>query len=402
MKDRVTYGSQVLYVGPTGVFGDLGASSISGITPTQLHHVNYIEHDIESPTESAYQFGTLKPVGEALVEPISVKLEFEYSLADLQNEKWLGFTIDDLNTSSISGFLDQKNDEQNFYILTSDSTKAIIDQSKEEFLSNDQNYITSFGNCVVESYKISASLDTVPSASVSMDASTIFYSKGTSGILKPSMDQYDKCWPELEDIPFPQKLIIPPPQEDNLNVDSLRAAYINMYFSTDSCPQGGYILPTGALRSDSRSSCSLTSFEIELDLPRRKARRLGSKFPISKKIKYPAYLRFSCTAKAKDLKQGGITDMFCTPESTVTVEMDNPYNQDNNIIINLKGMYLESEISQTSLIEQETVNLEFSCPLSTPTGDNYGMYISGVAAIPQLTSYGTTSGQFLSGQLAYR
>ena len=94
--------------------------------------------------------------------------------------------------------------------------------------------------------------------------------------------------------------------------------------------------------------------------------------------------------------------MFCTPESTVTVEMDNPYNQDNNIIINLKGMYLESEISQTSLIEQETVNLEFSCPLSTPTGDNYGMYISGVAAIPQLTSYGTTSGQFLSGQLAYR
>ena len=402
MRDRVTYASQVLYVGPTGVYGELGACPISGITPAQLHHINYIEHDIESPTESTYQFGTLEPMGEARVEPITVKLEFEYNLADLQNEKWLGFTIEDLNTSSISGFLDQKNDEQNFYILTSDSTKAIIDQSQEEFLSNERNYITSFGNCVVESYKISAALNTVPSANVSMDASTIFYSKGTSGILKPSIDQYDMCWPEKEDIPFPQNLIIPPPQEDRLSVDSLRPAYINMYFSTDSCPQGGYILPTSEARSDSRASCSLTSFEIDLDLPRRKARRLGSKFPISKKIKYPAYLRLSCAAKAKDLKQGGITDMFCTPESTVTIEMDNPYNQDNNIIIELKGMHLESEISQTSLIDQEIVNLEFSCPLSTPTGDNYGMYISGVAAVPQLTSYGTSSGQFLSGHLAYR
>ena len=114
MKDRVTYASQVLYVGPTGVFGSLGACPISGITPTQLHHINYIEHDIEAPTESAYQFGTLEPMGEARVEPITVKLEFEYNLADLQNEKWLGFTIDNLNTSSISGFLDQKNDEQTF------------------------------------------------------------------------------------------------------------------------------------------------------------------------------------------------------------------------------------------------------------------------------------------------
>ena len=107
-------------------------------------------------------------------------------------------------------------------------------------------------------------------------------------------------------------------------------------------------------------------------------------------------------AKAKDLKEGGLTDMFCTPENIVTIEMDNPYNQDKNIIIELKGLHLESEISQTSLIEQEMVNLEFSCPLSSPDSDNYGMYISGVAAAPQLTSYGTTSGQFLENKLSYR
>jgi hypothetical protein len=402
MKDRVTYASRVLYVGPTGVAGSLGESPISGITPTQLHHVNYVEHSIEAPTETAYQFGTLTPMGEAMVKPIDVKLDFEYNLADLQNEKWLGFTVDNLSTSSISGFLDQKNDEQNFYVLTSNSTRAIEEQSQSEFLNNQENYITSFGNCVVESYKIGASLSSVPSASISMDATTIYYSKGVSGIIKPSVDQNGKCWKKKEDIPLPQTLIIPKPEEDRLNVDSLRPAYIDMYFSSESCAQGGYVLPTGSSREDSLSSCSLTSFEIELDLPRRKPQRLGSKFPLSKKIKYPAFLRFSCVARAKDLKQGEISNMFCTPESTVTIEMDNPYNLNKNIIINLKGMHLESEISQTSLMNQETVNLEFSCALSSPTGDNYGMYISGVAAPPQLTSYGITSGQFLGGDLAYR
>ena len=91
MKDRVTYASQVLYVGPTGAEGSLGESPISGVVPTQLHHINYIEHSIEAETEHVYNYGSKNPIGESIVSPVEVSIEFQYNLADAQNEKWLGF-----------------------------------------------------------------------------------------------------------------------------------------------------------------------------------------------------------------------------------------------------------------------------------------------------------------------
>lgn len=51
MKDRVTYASQILYVGPSGVNGSLGETAISGVVPTQLHHIKYIEHSMETENE---------------------------------------------------------------------------------------------------------------------------------------------------------------------------------------------------------------------------------------------------------------------------------------------------------------------------------------------------------------
>ena len=95
MKDRVTYASQLLYVGPTGAIGELGSVPISGVSPTQLHHINYIEHTVEATREAPYQLGSSSPVGEVIIPPVEVGLNFQYALADAQNEKWLGFDLSD-------------------------------------------------------------------------------------------------------------------------------------------------------------------------------------------------------------------------------------------------------------------------------------------------------------------
>ena len=100
MKDRVSYESQILYVGPssTGIFGD---QVISGLTPTQLHKVQSIEQILDTNKSNVYQYGSLNSLGAVVSQPMDVTLEFEYVLADAQNEKWLGFDLSNLTTPAI-------------------------------------------------------------------------------------------------------------------------------------------------------------------------------------------------------------------------------------------------------------------------------------------------------------
>ena len=396
MKDRVTYASQLLYVGPTGTPGQkLGGVPLSGVEPTQLHHVNYIEHNTEYDREAPYQMGSRSPVGESIISPIEVELNFQYALADGQNEKWLGFDLSDLSIPCISGFLEDHNDCQNFYVLTTPRGDAVKDQSLEDFVQETESVVTSFSNGVITSYKIEATIDSIPAASVSVNASAINYDQGVSGIKCPTISPDDSCYND-------QGMIIPCPTEDNLEVAALRPAYMNLTFSSGEAPGGGYVLYTGEARPDGLSSCSLTSFEIDLELPRRINKRLGAKFPISKPIQYPAQLNFSCEARVKDLVSGNMLQGFCGAGTNLTISMLNPYNQKGNVEIMLKDLHLDSQIAQNSLIAQEYVTLNFSSPLGSPEGWQGGLYISGVAEKKRATTYGISSGQLEAGEVSYK
>jgi hypothetical protein len=348
MKDRVTYASQLLYVGPTGAIGELGSVPISGVSPTQLHHINYIEHTVEATREAPYQLGSSSPVGEVIIPPVEVGLNFQYALADAQNEKWLGFDLSDLSVPSISGFLEGKNDAQNFYILTIPRGDAVADQNLSEFANQEGNVVTSFSNGVISNYRIEASVEDIPSAFVTINSSAITYSKGISGISCPTINPDSSCFGT-------EQIIIPAPEEDNLEVEALRPAYMSLSFASSSSPGGGYLLPTGQTPEEGVSPCSLTSFEIDLELPRRINKRLGSRFPISKPIQYPAQVNFSCSAKVRDLVSGSMLDMFCAGGNDLTISMLNPYNEKANIEIKIKDLHLDSQFSQQTLVVNEYV-----------------------------------------------
>ena len=396
MKDRVTYASQLLYVGPTGVQGQkLAGVPVSGVEPTQLHHINYIEHNTEYDREAPYQLGRRSPVGESIISPIDVELNFQYALADAQNEKWLGFDLSDLSVPCISGFLENHNDCQNFYVLTTQRGDAVKYQTLEEFTEEQGSVVTSFSNGVITNYKIEASIDSIPVASVSVNASAINYDQSVSGIICPTISPDTSCFNN-------EGMIIPCPKEDNLDVAALRPAYMNLIFSSGESPGGGYLLYTGEAREDGQSSCSLTSFEVDLELPRRINKRLGAKFPISKPIQYPAQLNFSCEARVKDLISGNMLESFCSQGTNLTISMLNPYNQKGNVEIMLKDLHLDSQISQLSLRNQEYVSLSFSSPLGAAQDWEGGLYISGVAEAKRPTTYGITSGQLSQGKGSYK
>ena len=392
MKDRVTYASQILYVGPSGVAGSLGESQISGVVPTQLHHIKYIEHSIEAENEHVYGYGSKEPIGEAIVSPVDISLEFQYNLADAQNEKWLGFNVSDFQQPFISGFLNQDNDAQNFYILTVQRGDAVTTKTQQEFMQEDSSTVTSFGNAVIENYTIEASVDSIPQATVKVIADNIDYNNGVKNLPCPNNIN---C--SIDD-----KVTLPAPREDNLQVDALRSAYLNLYFSSGEMPQGGYILPSENTEPSNLKSCSLESFEINLSLPRRIAQGLGHKHAVSKKIEYPAEVEFSCNAATKDIVSGSLLDIFCAEGRDLIVSINNPNNGEENINIKLKDIHLDSQISEHSLLTQEFVNLNFSSPLGKEHDSNVGMYVSGVAGLPQETYYGTTTGQLYNNETTIR
>ena len=393
MKDRVSYESQVLYVGPTQT-GTFGSQVLTGITPTQLHHVNRLESTLDTSTEVVYQYGSLDPVGTVRGGVMESTLEFEYHLADAQNEKWLGFDISSLDVPAASGMLQGINDEQNFYILTTKRGDAVTTASTPEFLEQEDISVSAFGNAVIENYYIRASLETIPSAVVSVNASNFSYASGASGILSPAITG-SGCKSQ-------ETVIVPAPRATQLEVDALRPAYINMYFSSGNLPYGGVALPTGASRTDRISPCSLSDFTLNLQLPRRINQRLGSYYPISKPIKYPAQVLFSCSAKTKDIVSGNLMDFICSSGQDITIEMDNPYTENSNIALKIKNAYLDSHISQHDLLTNEFINLNFVSPLGSASGDSRGLFLSGVAAEPQETTYGISSAQLLSDTLATR
>lgn len=387
MKDRVSYESQVLYVGPSET-GTIGGSVISGLTPVQLNHITKIEHTLETKTEAPYAFGSLNPLGTVIPELVDLNLEFEYNLADAQNEKWLGFDLSDLSSSAISGMLSGIWDEQNFYIVTTQRGDAVTSQDTPEFLKQPGINVVGFGNGVIENYSIEASLEEIPMGRVSAIASNLTFASGASGIESPGI--VSGCRDE-------GNIIIPAPEFDTLQVEALRPSHLSITFGSGSLPQGGYLFPTGEDLPD-LSSCSLTKFSIDLQLPRRINQRLGSKHPLSKPIRYPAQVILSCTAVTKDIVSGNLLDIFCAHPQDVIISMENPHTEKGNMKIGLKGLSLDSQVPQHNLLEKEFIDLSFIAPLSSPTGDGPGFYISGVADISQETTYGLTAGQLLNNQ----
>ena len=391
MKDRVSYESQVLYVGPTGIALE---QYISGLTPTQLHHIDSIEHSLETNVQFPYAYGSLNPLGSVIVEPLESTLEFEYKLADAQNEKWLGFDLSDLGTSAISGMLSGINDEQNFYIVTTQRGDAVTPEDTSAFLAQDDLNVMSFGNAVIENYSIEASLRTIPAATVSVNVSNFAYSSGASGIPAPGID--------ASGCRATGRVVIPAPVESDLEVDALRPANISLIFETGNLPYGGALLPSGGARTDGLSVCSLDEFRVVLELPRRINQRLGSKYPLSKPIKYPAQVLFSCSAKSKDVISGNLIDIFCASPQDIVVSMDNPNTESGNMKFAIKSAQLDTNISRHDLIKNEFINLHFIAPLAAPTGNTHGFYLSGVAIAPQETTYGITSEQLLAGTYVSR
>ncbi len=392
MKDRVTYESQALYVGPTGT-GVFGGEVISGLIPTELQRIQSLEHYVDTNLVEVYQQGSLNSLGKLIPQPPEVNLEFTYILGDAQNEKWLGLNINSLNTPAIANFISGIHSEQNFYLVTKNRGDIATTQSATSFLEQKGLAVYGFGNGAIERYTMDASLIDVPTATVEVSASNMTFASGASGIESPAVT--------LSGCRTSDKITIPPARQTSLEVDALRPAYITLNFDTNTLEGGGPVLP-GNSAEDTLSSCSLESFSLNLDLERRNSLTIGNRYTALKKIDFPTDVTLDCTAKVKDVVSGNLMDVFCSGSRDILIQMDNPNNSSGNMKVAIKDAHLQTQVFAHTLLGNETVDLTFNASLSAPDVSSSGFYMSGVAASPQETTYGITEQQLLLNQLATR
>ena len=144
-RNRVIYQSQAVYVSQdanvTGIAtGSLDSNGGRVESQVDLNRIQSCNYSFSIGRQDVNQFGELAAIDRIITETPTVSLEGSYLVANLGNEKKLGFDIfagpnDAASTtpvSCISGMIDTETNQgvKNYYILTTKEGSDAIDNTK--------------------------------------------------------------------------------------------------------------------------------------------------------------------------------------------------------------------------------------------------------------------------------
>ena len=365
-KNRIIYQSQSVYAGPSAVSGtyysetgDALASTRSDY-PSSLQRVQNVNYSFDIARTDVNQFGQLANIDRIILESPTVSMDFSYYQADFANEKKLGFEIMSRSTivSCISGMLNRKTDERNYYIrVTSEGQDSVGFDST----GTGVNDVVGIGNGFMSSYSSDAAVGDFPTASVTVEALNIAFDKGTTGNTLPKIDPEDGS------------------KESTLEY-ALETAAADVQ-NTFSVVRPGDITMTldngglGALISDAK----IQSYSLSFDLAREPLQKLGSKFAFAREMTFPVTVSLSVDALLGDLETGNLADVVSSDGSfDAEVLMKSRNSSSVNMKYILKQAKLDGHSYSTSIGDNKTVTLNFSSQIGSSQQTGVGLFMSGV------------------------
>lgn len=170
-RNRVIYQSQAVYVSQ-----DVNATGVAtGTTDNKdLNRIQSCNYSFNISRQDVNQFGELAAIDRIITETPTVSLEGSYMVANLGNEKKLGFhvwagpeTASNSVVSCISGIVDSETNDgvKNYYILTTKEGSDAIDNT----VSGKYESVVGIGNASLTSYSTEGSVGGLPTASFSVE-----------------------------------------------------------------------------------------------------------------------------------------------------------------------------------------------------------------------------------------
>lgn len=355
-KNRVIFQSLGLYVSTGSLVTGYNFSSGNSGTNfvEQLQRVQTTNFSLDVSRLDINQFGQLAAISREIVDQPSVSLDGSYYIADLSNEKKLGFYVSG-NASAITNFLTKTSDEHNYFL-------EVAPEGVNVFGWTGQSQVFQITNAGLTSYSVEASVGAIPTANFTVEG--LNYAANTGSINQQMAAVNPVNGATVDGVLF----TLPVGTSGTVgSVAALRPGDITVDISN-------------AAIGFSISDLKIQSFNISFDLARENLNKLGSRFAFAKEISFPVTVSASVTADFGDLATGSLAGILCNDQSyDLRLTMADPACVGSGPIAaqyTLKGVKIDSQEVSTDIGSNASLTINYSVQLGASSDVN-GLYMSG-------------------------
>tara|TARA_R110002051_G_scaffold69408_3_gene124819 strand:- start:2833 stop:3990 length:1158 start_codon:yes stop_codon:yes gene_type:complete len=380
-RNRVIYQSEGLYVNNV-------ASSGSAASSEQLARVQSANYSFTINRQDVNQYGDLARIDSLVLDPPTVNLDFSYYLTDGFNERALGFFVQHTGLAPNSQrFASPTSNSEgnfasgqltagsgvNFYIVTSPAGDDLNQGTPAPLDGNDT--VIGLGNAYLTDYSVEMSVGSLPTVSVSAEASNVNSTTTAVGFENPAVDQEAGT-------KFVNAVTLPNPNVSG-GLGGGGAAAIT------ALRPGDITLSLSALQSDSlvkidgADGAHIQSASISIPLSRSPIDKLGSRFPFAREVDFPVSCTFSVSAVVSDTQAKNLADILDYGESEASLTIkDQQATPQAAVKYTLKGLKIDSQSFSSSIGSNKSVDLTFSTQIGGPNDTANGVFMSGVGFNP--------------------
>ena len=372
-RNRVIYQSEAL-------FASKEHTSTAAADHEQLHRVQSANYGFSVSRQDFNQFGNLARIDSIILEAPTVNFDVTYYPTNGFNEKALDFFVRDENTpvnvdgQFASGHL-AAGSGKNFYILTVPEGR---DANLNRQAGETDNSVIGIGNAFLTDYTLDLSVGSLPTATVSFEASNIIADTAVSGnsqlfsgISSPGVD------PELgESLGLSVEVPVASGNAGETDADlvsALRPGDIQIDVSSFQGETLSSLIGTDGLH--------IQSANLSVPLSRTPIERLGSKFPFARTVDFPVNATLSVNAIVNTMEAQNLANVISgcgeTNRRDVTLTLKECGVNKTGMQFLLKGCTVDSESFSSSIGSNKSVDITFSTQIGGTRDANNGIFVSG-------------------------
>ncbi len=380
-RSRTNSQVESLFVGPTPATGGQFISAGNKVLTdgpatstliTEILRLQDYNYGFNQDLQPVSQFGDFAPIDYVNINPPSVTLSFSYLLANMTNEKALGFTLSQgtLN-GALSGILTKTSDDKNYFISTS--------QEGFDYHTNGPVTITStaaIGNGFVTNYSVNAAVGQIPTVSVDVEGSNFRIDNTYSG-LNPSINT--ALGTELTSNFYR----LPTGSQTQTNVSGF-VTNSNLFSISTTRPGdvtfSAVYTDLGPVLTDAK----IQSVQLSVPLQRDPISQLGARFALSREITPPVNATLTLNALLGDTATGslyGLVSSCIGGSYSAQLDFASPCNSTQKVASYIfRGAKLDSHAYSSSVGGNKSVTMVFNIPVGGPSVTGTNLYFSGIAA----------------------
>ena len=356
-RNRQLYNCLALLKGTVASSGFHFSSGNSGQNYIkQLQRVQSVTDDWSVNRTPINQLGELGEIDRIITEPPTVNFSYEYIVADVSNERLMGFDISGTQ-SAIRLILNGSEDDSNFFVPVAPEGTDI-----RGYTGSSQVY--QLTNSYLTSYAVKGQVGSPVTATANYQALNWATSTGSINVPLRAID------------PTGGQLV----QGINYTIPVGTSGLANTVAALR--PEGVSVDLGGGALGMSINDLKVQSFDFGFEIPRTDLKKFGSFFPYSKQIKFPTNGTASITAYVGDLTESYLSSLLCNdPTYDITITLRDPSCSGlgtDAVKYILKKAKLDSQSfsNQSVGADASQVTLNYSVQMTASQTDR-GVFISG-------------------------